>query len=286
MVSQLILVNVGVFVFIHLVKLFLFFFNPGNLEGIFSEFVSYLSIPSNTKTLLFRPWTIITHMFLHVGFWHILFNLLWYYWFGTILREFLGNKRILPVYIYGGLAGAALYIVAFNIFPVFEGAVGVSSAMGASAAVLATVVAAATAQPNYTIYLLLLGPVKIKYIAIISVILDVVFLPDGNPGGHIAHLGGAAFGFIFIKQLQKGNDWSRGFNKMIDNLGGLFKKKSKIKVEYKRPVRRSERKDYHVKKKRTNEHQLDTILDKISQSGYDSLSKEEKEFLFKQSRKN
>ena len=223
-------------------------------------------------------------MFLHEGFMHILFNLLWLYFGGRIFSEFLGDKKLISTYILGGFAGAALYIVSFNIFPVFSEVYEISRLLGASASVLAVLIAISTYMPDYTVRLLFLGNVKLKYIAIFSIVLDILSIPNSNSGGHISHLGGALFGYLYVKQLQKGKDWSLVFYRWINTLGTLFKskpKKSKIKV-----VHRKSRDDYEYNAQKVNEQErVDQILDKISKSGYDSLSKEEKDFLFKASQK-
>jgi hypothetical protein len=221
-------------------------------------------------------------MFLHQDFLHILFNLLWFFWFGKIFLEYLKGKQLLGVYLLGGLFGGALYILSYNIFPAFRDTVPVSYALGASAAVLAVVVAIAVYVPNYTVYLLFLGPVKIKYIALVSILLDVVNFDQGNYGGHIAHIGGAFFGYLYSTQLKRGTDLSKGFNKMVDAISSVFKRKKKLKVTYRRGETDLE---YNARKK-ANQQEIDIILEKIAQSGYESLTAREKEILFSQSRKS
>jgi len=282
-VSQLIIINVVVFVIISLIKVALFLMNPDRLAvaGIMDSILGWIMLRADVMELLKRPWVMITHMFSHYDIWHILFNMLWLYWFGRIIQEFIGNKKILPLYIYGGLTGAALLILSYNIFPGLQSELPYVSALGASAGVLAIVVAAATLVPDYTVFLLFFGGVKIKYIALFMVLLDMVSIPGLNSGGRIAHLGGALFGYVFIKQLQVGHDWSKPFNNFLDGISGLFKRKEP-RVVYKTGPQERKRKqpDYPQDK----QQQVDAILDKIARSGYDSLSKEEKEFLFKVSK--
>lgn len=225
-------------------------------------------------------------MFIHEGFWHILWNMLGLYWFGQIVQDMIGKPKILPLYIFGGIFGGLLYMLAYNIFPLFSNAVAVSSCIGASAGVMAIVLAAATIAPNFELGFAIIGPVKIKWIALVYVVLDLINIQGGNAGGHIAHLGGALFGFVFIKQLQSGNDFTRPFYAVTDFFSNLFKKKSNLKVEYKKEyVYTSEKntKSNTAQQKETisKQEKLDAILDKINRSSYDSLSKEEKEFLFK-----
>ncbi len=291
MVSQIIIINVAVFLAVNLVIFFLwaFYSQTPEYETLKSTFIHWFAVPASLGTLIFQPWTIVTHLFLHEDFWHILFNMLWLYWFGNILREYLGNHKILPVYILGGFAGAVLYILSYNTLPVFREVMPFSYALGASAGVLAVVVGTATLLPNHAINLIFFGPVKLKYIALISVIIDLISIPKGNAGGHIAHLGGALFGFVFIRQLQRGQDWSVGFNRLMDKIIdaltailGFFKKDRKPKVVYRQ--RGKPRKS--AKTKPSNQDKIDEILDKISKSGYDSLSSDEKELLFRASKED
>jgi membrane associated rhomboid family serine protease len=252
---------------------------PAVLEGLIfkTENIShfsntYLSLPSNLHDLLFRFWTPITYMFMHAGVFHILFNMLWLYWFGQIFEEFLGKKRTIGLYLLGGLAGGILFVIAFNLLPLFSYVKQVSQVVGASASVMAVVVAAATVVPNYTINLMIIGPVKIKWIALFYVAVDFLSTTGPNAGGQIAHLGGALIGFIYVKQLQRGNDWIAG----IAGIKDIFKRKSKLKV-----VSTNRDKNLAVKPR---QEEIDAILDKISQNGYDSLNKHEKEILFRASK--
>lgn len=276
MLTRLIYINLGVFLAVTVVKIFYFLF------GISSDnfLITWLSVPADVSQLIYKPWTIFSYMFLHEGFMHILFNLLWLYWLGKIFLEYLTGKQLLNVYLLGGLSGAALFILAFNVFPVFQNSIDFSYALGASAGVLAIVVAIAAYVPNYTIYLMFIGPVKLKYIALASVLLDLIFLTEGNAGGHIAHLGGAAFGYLYVSQLRKGKDISKGFGNTIDSVASWFKPKSKLKVTYKRGENDI---DYN-KRKNIQQKEIDKILEKIAKSGYESLTKIEKEILFRQSK--
>lgn len=277
MVMQLILFNVLIFLIISLIRLFFWLSGHGPDSYYFKD---YLGVPSDLHQLIRQPWTLITYMFTHGDLLHILFNMLVIYWFGTILAEFAGKRKILPLYLLGGLAGALLYIASYQLFPVFSTAVPEARAWGASASAMALMVAAATLVPDYTLFLLLIGPVRIKWIALITIIIDLISIPASNAGGHIAHLGGAAFGFIFIRQLQQGRDLSAGLNWCFDQLASAFRKKTPLKVSH-----RNQRSRKMTMKEKAHapfgrQERLDTILDKIALSGYDSLTKEEKEFLF------
>ncbi len=279
---KLILINIAVFIIVNLINIpFILFAKtvPFNL-------VDFLSLYASPHNFVRHPWGIFTYMFIHEGFWHILWNMLGLYWFGQIVQDMIGKPKILPLYIFGGIFGGLLYMLAYNIFPLFSNAVAVSSCIGASAGVMAIVLAAATIAPNFELGFAIIGPVKIKWIALVYVVLDLINIQGGNAGGHIAHLGGALFGFVFIKQLQNGNDFTRPFYAVTDFFSNLFKKKSNLKVEYKKEyVYTSEKntKSNTAQQKETasKQEKLDAILDKINRSSYDSLSKEEKEFLFK-----
>lgn len=272
--TRLIYVNLAVFIFIQAIIIFLHLFG-GN--GFIYTLISYLAVPSNGMALLTRPWTLVTYMFTHKDFFHILFNLLWLYWFGKIFISYLTEKQLLSVYLLGGLAGALLYIVSFNIFPGLQDQAASSMALGASASVMAVVMAIAFLAPDYKIYVILIGPVKIIYVAIIAFILSSLVDFSVNTGGKIAHIGGALFGYLFSLQNNKGKDITIGFSRFMDRFFSLFNSRKKMRVTHKKPVTDH---DYNGKKAATQK-EIDRILDKISQKGYDSLSKEEKEILFK-----
>ncbi|MCF8379092.1 MAG: rhomboid family intramembrane serine protease [Bacteroidales bacterium] len=279
---KLIIINVAVWLVIRILEVFLDLFNTSFAESI----VQWLAVPANPMTLITHPWTLFTYMFLHFDFSHILFNMLWLYWFGKIFLEYLSERQLLATYIFGGLAGALFYILSFNIFPKFQEAYLLSMALGASASVMAIVVAISFYVPDYRIHLLFIGPVKIYYIAIFSLILDVLMIQSSNSGGHLAHIGGALWGFYSVYMLRKGMDFSRIFSRIpkikFSSGGGRGKKHGFGNVyTNSRPVPDE---DYNLQKKKSQE-QIDKILDKISKSGYDSLTKEEKELLFRTSKK-
>jgi membrane associated rhomboid family serine protease len=229
-----------------------------------------------------RPWTLVSYMFLHVDFLHILFNLLWLYWFGTVFVQELGLKKLLSTYILGGLAGGLLYVASYNVFPVFESVRSEAIALGASASVMAIVVASATYRPERRMHLIFIGPVKIVYIALVMFILTSMVDFSVNTGGKIAHIGGALMGFLFAFYYRQGKDISRGFDRMMDRIASWFKQgPRKMKVTYKKPADDLE----YNKQKAEEQKEIDQILDKISKAGYDSLTAREKEMLFKMSDK-
>ena len=191
---KLIYLNLGLFLAVQIVRIVLYLSNSYDL---FDNFLNYLAIPANLEVLSKRPWTLVTYMFLHVDFIHILFNLLWLYWFGTLFLQELGLKKLLSTYLLGGFFGGVLYVLFYNIFPVFDQVKGNSIALGASASVMAIVVATATYQPERRMHLILIGPVKIVYIALFMFIFTSLVDFSVNTGGKIAHIGGALTGFIF-----------------------------------------------------------------------------------------
>jgi membrane associated rhomboid family serine protease len=259
-----------------------------NNENRFPGFISYLAVPANLELLAHRPWTLITYMFLHVDFIHILFNLLWLYWFGTIFIQELGLKKLLSTYLIGGLAGGILYVIFYNLFNVFAGVREASIALGASASVMAVVVATATFQPERRMHLILIGPVKIVYIALVMFILTSMVDFSTNTGGKIAHIGGALTGFVFAHYYKRGKDLTRGFDRMMDSIATWFRPgKDNLKVTYKRsPGQKPPADDLQYKQEKAQEQkEIDRILEKISKAGYDSLSAREKELLFRMSNK-
>jgi len=276
--SRLIYINAIVFLVFLVFEIISFLFNNPDIEA---AVLHLFAIPASLKTLLVRPWTLITYMFTHKDIWHILFNMLWLYWFGKIFLDYLDQRKLVAIYFLGGISGAIVYVLSFNIFPAFTGMIHDSVAIGASASVMAIVISTAAYIPDYSINLFLLGRIKIKYIALAIFILTSFMDFSVNSGGKLAHMGGALFGFLYILNLRKGKDIAKGFNRIIDFLATLFKPRKKMKISYKRPVT-----DYEYNKiKSDRQLKINQILDKISKGGYDSLTKEEKEFLFSESQK-
>ena len=281
---QLILINVAIFIVLGLLRVFS---TVGGFEDTFRIIHNQFSIPPAFAEFVTRPWTILTYAFAHdlSGIWHIFFNMLVLYWFGKIFIEYLGSDKLVAVYILGAIAGAVLYLIAYNTIPFFiERMPG--GMVGASAAVNAIVVAAATLLPDYTVFLFLLGPVRIKYIAAFYVIVSFLGSVGPNAGGNIAHLGGALIGFVYIKQLQAGINWGGWITLTLDWFKNLFKAKPKVKVSY----RSQQYEDYKRASKSSkaagiSQAEIDAILDKISAGGYESLTKDEKEKLFNASKK-
>lgn len=283
MLVKLILINVAVWVLMMVFNVVFDLFNTDFSRNV----IPWLAVPASLERLITRPWTLISYMFLHFDFWHILFNMLWLYWFGRIFLEYLTQRQLLSTYLLGGLAGALLYILSFNIFPKFQDAYLESMALGASASVMAVVVAISYYVPNYRIHLLFIGPVRIYYIAVLSVFLDIIMIRSSNSGGHLAHLGGALWGLYFIYRLKNGRDISILFSKIPTfSFSGTRTKTSKTRFKKVHTNDRPVKDEEYNYNKAQQQKQIDKILDKISKSGYDSLSREEKELLFKSSNKN
>ncbi len=281
--NKLIMINVIIYLLFVVIKLFVGITGFLFQEPYFTSFVSkkiilYLSCPASFEALLIRPWTIITSIFFHEKFWHILFNMIMLSVVGGIFRQYLKEKHLLITYIIGGIVGNLAYILSYNFFPVFDIAVSQSIAMGASGGIMAILAAITVYRPNHKLNLLFIGPVKLIWITIFFFIIDFISIPNGNAGGHIAHMGGALYGALSVLFYVK-------FGFKFPN----FKKSEKKKVKYATATNYS----YHEKplsdeeynaRKVQNQKRIDIILDKISQNGYESLSKEEKEFLFQQKR--
>ena len=268
---RLLLINVVVFLVLMLARTFSFLFQTDG--DILALVIAKLSLPPSLSNILIQPWSLITYMFLHVDFFHILFNLLVLFWTGKLFVEYLGNDKLIATYLLGGLTGALIYILSFNIFPVFASVGGSAHLMGASAGVIAVLVAVATLLPDYTVFLIIFGAVRLKYIAIVSILLYAISIPNGNAGGELAHLGGALFGFVMIKQLRNGRDLTKWMTALLKF---NFTKKPQMKV-----VRNTNKTNASV----ASEELVDRILDKINKSGFDSLTKDEKEILYKASGK-
>jgi len=274
--TQLIYINIGVFIVIAVTSIIGFLLTNPLIDA---TTIKFFAVPASLQKLLLKPWTIITYMFLHRDIWHILFNMLWLYWFGTIFLQILDQRKLVAVYLIGGICGAILYIISFNIFPAFNEIVNESIAIGASASVMAVVVAIAAYSPDYSMNLLLLGRVKIKYMALAIFVLTSFMDFSVNSGGKLAHIGGAVFGYVYAIKLRQGHDLGKEMNKIIDFFATIFKPRKKMKVVYKKPVN-----DYEYNKIKTDRQtKVDAILDKISKGGYDSLTKEEKDTLFRES---
>lgn len=281
---QLIIINLAVFVVMGVIMVIT---KVSGLEELWSVIHEQFQIPARFPEFITRPWSLLTYMFMHdlSGILHILFNMLIMYWFGRLFVEYLGSDKLVAIYLLGGIAGGVAYLLAYNIIPFFvtqSQAVRIGM-VGASASVNAIVVATAALLPNYTFFLLLIGPVRIKYVAGVIVFLSFLGTVGDNAGGNIAHLGGALMGFIYMKQLQSGINWGGWITVTLDWFKDLFKEKPRVKVSYRKE--RGTVKPVSSEKTGYTQEEIDRILDKISEGGYESLTKDEKEKLFNASKK-
>lgn len=291
MTMKLLFWNIGIFLGYNLLRLIFFLFESRSYIDLY--------IDPNLKTyfdpwqILTHPWTIITYQFFHQDVFHLLFNMVFFYFSGRMFEQLLGSKRLLSTYLLGGVAGWLFHFGAHNIFPALYNSID-GGMLGASASVMAVFMAIAAYAPNMEVYLFGLLRLKMKYLAIFFVLTDLLSIEGRDSVAHFAHLGGAAFGFLMVAWERRGirivPRFERFLDRITDFFKGLFSKQPKLKVKYKKQNPRTKthtRSDYDYNAKKAKDQQrIDAILDKISKSGYDSLSKEEKAFLFSQSRKN
>lgn len=289
---KLLAINILVFFVMVIIRVI---FTFSGAVAIYQVIREQLMMPAYIPSFLTQPWSLLTYMFFHEGLFHILFNMLFLYWFGLLVNEYLGSRKLANLYILGGIAGALLYVLMYNVSPYFTEVLPAAKMLGASAGVYAIVVGAATLAPNTTFQLILLGPVKIKYIAMFYVIVAFVNSAGTNAGGELAHLGGAALGFFYVTQLRKGNDWGRPVQAVGRFFENLFQNKPKVRVSYRKkktftstsgyPTSESKSSISQAKGAEPTQEDIDLILDKIAEKGYDSLNKEEKRKLFEFSKK-
>ena len=278
--TKLIYINLGVFLVVGLIAsiLTLFKVDPG--------WTRLLMLPADFQALLNTPWTIISYMFSHTGFIHLLFNVLMLFWFGKFFMELFSQRDLVGLYLIAGVAGGIFYLLAYHTFPFFEEKIAGSYLLGASASVLGIIVAVAVTAPNYPVRFLplrflFMGEIRLKWIAVGGVIISLLNVASSNAGGEIAHLGGAFAGYVFAVTYKKGINITTWVNTLLDVLVDLFRKKPELKVTHRRPMTDQE---YNLKKKQENDN-IDRILEKIKKGGYESLSKEEKQELFRVSQK-
>jgi membrane associated rhomboid family serine protease len=304
MVSRLVIINVMVYLTINVIWMILRIGSGYEDSSIYPEIVAFFSMSSSWWEVLTHPWVLLTSMFLHTGFMHILFNMLLLYWFGRIVGDLVGDHRILPLYLAAGLAGNIIYFLSANLLAYNAGG---SIAYGASGAVMGVVIAAAVLAPEMEMRLLLLGNVKLKYIAAALLLIDIISIGgSSNTGGHFAHLGGAAFGWFYINRLQHGDDLSAPINNFLIRVREFFRGLGQDRGRSKGGSRKGPRVAYRNPKSQfrstttggrsrqqskggvdtlSHQERLDAILEKIKDSGYENLTQEEKEFLFNASKK-
>jgi len=283
---QLIIINVAVFVVLSILFVISIWTNA---LDYFLLLYAQFSLPADIIDFIHRPWTLITYFFTHTlvtksanDIFHLVFNMIALYWFGRLFVEYLGSDKLIAVYVLGGIAGAAIFLAVHNLIPNPPGFLADRAPMvGASAAIFAVMVAISTLLPDYTFFLMFIGPVKLKYIAAVYIFISFIGSVGGNAGGEISHLGGALIGFLYTRQLQRGINLGGWITAMLHWFKNLFSGKRTVKVTYRKP----EPSRSMSKENRASQEEIDAILDKISDRGYESLSKEEKEKLFNASKK-
>ena len=276
--SRLILVNLGVFLLFYILK----------AVGALFQFplqvymVDWMALPSSLATLVTRPWTLVTYMFLHEGFLHIFFNLLVLFFSGRLFMEYFNGRRLLSTFLLGGVIGGAIYVIFYNVFPAFSDVLSISNNRGASAGVMAILIAIAAYVPRFPVKLFFVLNVELWVVAALVLLMDLISIGDGNNmGGHIAHLGGALFGYLSIRQLKRNRDITEGFSRVLDSIADWFKPRPERKVRKVYSGVKSGSNKVKSQQPAQDQARMDQILDKISRSGYESLSKEEKDYLFK-----
>jgi len=282
--TQLIIANLAVWFFLQLVKLAGHLSQPPGSQGdllFLKVVIDWIGVPASFQSLMLKPWTLLTYMFVQEEFFHLFFNMIWLFWFGKIFMEFRPGRKIYTIYFLGGFSGALAFMAAYNIFPVFQNSIQNAVTIGSSASVLAITVATAVLVPSYSVNLMFIGSIKIKYIAIFTILLDVLMIRSGNAGGHFAHLGGAVSGALYILFIRNNVAHLLGFSSLKKLNLNPFRRTPLRKVHSKsKPLSDEE----YNRQKALKQQKIDNILEKISRSGYTSLSAEEKDILFNSSK--
>ncbi len=279
--TRLIYINCGLFLAVSVI--YIPFLLMG-FKGIYYDvLLEWLGVPADPEYLLYRPWTLFTYMFTHFGFLHLLFNMLWLYWFGSLFLNRFTERQLTGVYLLGGISGALLFILCYNVFPYFDQITRLSSwTIGASASVMAIVFSVCFDSPQRQVYIFLIGPVKMVYLALFTALVDLLSIQGDNAGGHIAHLGGAFFGWLFALGIRNRQDIVTWITRPADWFMRMPRHR-KMHVKYRRSASATDEGEYNAYRKGQNDR-INDILEKISRSGYESLTREEKEILFKSGR--
>ena len=283
---MLITINLVVFVLFAFVNVFYYFsFRPATLADakFTSDFYNNLAIPGTFSEFIRKPWTLITYMFYHKGVLHILGNMIWLWMFGYIFLDLTGNKKIIPVFIYGAVGGAIAFMLAYSLIPVLRAQD--ANMVGASGGIMAIVVATTMLAPGYRIFPMINGGIPLWVLTVIYLIIDLALIPGDNTGGHIAHLAGGFTGFLFIFFMRRGIDWSIAINRFFDWVNNLFNPNKPKKIPKEQLFYKAARKPY-VKTPTLSQQRIDEILDKINLQGFNSLTPEEKDLLKKASKED
>ena len=286
--TMLIAVQLVVFVILAFIKVIYYFTHGAEGLALYNRHIlDWVSLPANLNTFISRPWTLLTHMFVHDAVWHLIANMLWLWAFGYILQDLTGNQKIFPLFFYGALAGAAVFVLSYNLIPALKEAGPDAKALGASAGVMAIAIGTTVMSPNYRIFPMINGGIPLWIVTLIFVVIDLATIPYNNPGGHLAHLAGAGMGLLFVHQLRRGRDWGGWINAFFDWTNNLFNpakparsQNPKTHLYYKSTVQPF-KKTVHL-----TQQKVDEILEKIHQKGYHSLSEDEKEVLKRASKED
>ena len=281
--TRLIYINAGVFLVVKLLSVVCTY-----ILGASNLWITYLELPAFFQTLIRQPWSIITYMFMHHDFIHLIFNLLTLYWFGKIFTEYFSQKQLVGLYFLGGIGGAIFYIAAYNFTSVLKANIFFSYLIGASASVMAIIFALVKYIPDEEIHLALIGPIKLKYLGLAMLVLDIIGTTSVNAGGSISHIGGAITGYFFAASMIKsGKDITDPINRIISSINDFFKRNKKPKFTVHRNTTKTDE-EWNMEnqnRKRENNEEINRILDKIKKSGYANLTDEEKKRLFELSNK-
>lgn len=286
--TMLIAIQLIVFVILAFIKVIYFFTHGAEGLDIYNRNVlAWVALPASVNTFITRPWTLLTHMFVHDGVWHLIANMLWLWAFGYIMQDLTGNKKLFPLFFYGALAGAFVFMLSYNMLPGLRESGFGAKAVGASAGVMAIAIGTTVMAPGYRIFPMINGGIPLWIITMIFVIIDLATIPYNNPGGHLAHLAGAGMGLLFVHQLRRGRDWSNWMNNFYDWVNNLFNpakpkrgQSPKTQLYYKSTVQ-PYKKTAHL-----TQQKVDEILEKIHQKGYHSLSEDEKDVLKRASKED
>lgn len=279
--TMLIAVQLVVFVILAFIKVIYYFSHGSEGLGLYNnDILAWITLPASLNTFLTRPWTLLTHMFVHDDVLHVLGNMLWLWAFGYILQDLAGNRKIFPLFFYGGLAGALVFVLSYNFIPTLRENLSEAKALGASAGVMAIAIGTTVMAPGYRIFPMINGGIPLWILTMIFVIIDLATIPYSNPGGHLAHLAGAGMGLLFVHELRRGRDWGNWINAFFEWVNNLFNpakpkrgQTPKTQLYYKATVQPF-KKTVHL-----TQQKVDEILEKIHQKGYSSLSDDEKEVL-------
>lgn len=284
---MLIFINVSVFILLNFIQI-IYVLSNMEVARFESEILNWVMLPANPETLITRPWVLLTHMFSHYSVWQMIGNMFFLWAFGYLLQDLVGNRHIVPLYIYGALAGAVLFLLSANLLPRFHAVIDTFHFAGASAAIMGIAIAATVTAPDYRVFPMINGGIPLWVITLIYVLIDFAGLASSSFPHHLSHLGGALLGFVYIKKVQGGSDPGAWMHRVSQWFFTLFEPKEKPQ---KKPIKKevfynTKGKEPYKKTPNLTQQRVDEILDKISQKGYHSLTQEEKDILKRASEKD